>query len=229
MTQDMQPAKTVAVIDRGSNSIRLVIAQVFADGRTEVLERARQPIRLGHDTFTSGRLSQQTMRAALTVLRDYRKLLNTYKADMVRAVATSAVREAANRDSFLDRIEHTVDLDVEVIEAVEQSRLMMSAVRHAAGDLLGGRRHTSLVAEVGGGSTLLTVLQGSEIAVSQSYNLGSVRMQEMLSIEGETPTRAAELVRQLIANTIDQARKSLRLKQVRAFLAIGGDARQLRE
>ncbi len=219
------PAKTVAVIDMGSNSVRLVIAQVHADGRTEVLERARQPIRLGHDAFTTGRLGQGTMRAALAVLRDYRRIINTYKCDLVRAVATSAVREASNRDPFLDRLEHTVDLTFDVIEPAEQSRLLVSAVRHELGDVLAGKRHTSLVAEVGGGSTLLSVMHGSEIAASESYYLGSVRMQEMLSTEGATPVRAADVVRQVIANTIEQARKSLRLREVRAFIAVGGDAR----
>jgi exopolyphosphatase/guanosine-5'-triphosphate,3'-diphosphate pyrophosphatase len=82
-----------------------------------------------------------------------------------------------------------------------------------------------MIAEVGGGSTLLTIVRGGEIPASQSFNLGSIRMQEMLSTAGELPERAAELLRQHIEGTISLAKKSLHMRAVRDFVAIGGDAR----
>lgn len=224
-TTQIESGKVVGIVDAGSNSLRLLIAQVYPDGRTEVLEQARQPVRLGHDTFVSGRLGQQTMRSALTVLRDYKRILNTYKVDLVRAVATSAVREAVNRDAFLDRVARAVGFDLEIIEPIEQSRLIVSAVRESVGGLLGSKKHTTMITEVGGGSTLVTVLQGGEITASQSHNVGSIRMQEMLATAGEPPVRAAQLLRQFIANMIKTASKSLHLRSVKTFLAIGGDAR----
>ena len=89
-------AKTVAAIDVGANALRMVIAEVSADGRIEVLERLQRAVRLGQDTFRRGRLGGESMRAAVHVLRDYRQLLDLYKVEKVRAVATSAVREASN-------------------------------------------------------------------------------------------------------------------------------------
>ena len=89
-------AKTVAAIDVGANALRMVIAEVFSDGRIEVLEQLQRAVRLGQDTFRRGRLGGESMRAAIGVLRDYRQLLDLYKVEKVRAVATSAVREAAN-------------------------------------------------------------------------------------------------------------------------------------
>ena len=89
-------AKPVGVIDVGANALRMVIAEVFSDGRIEALEQLHRAVRLGQDTFRRGRLGGQSMRAAVAVLRDYRQLLDLYKAEQVRAVATSAVREAAN-------------------------------------------------------------------------------------------------------------------------------------
>ena len=87
------------------------------------------------------------------------------------------------------------------------------------------RQFADWITEVGGGSTLLTVLRGGEIVASQTHNLGSIRMQEMLATTGEPPVRAAQVLRQYIANMVKSAGKSLRLKSVRTFLAIGGDAR----
>ena len=226
-TEDGQKdsAKTVAAIDIGSNSLRMAIADVYPDGRIDVLERTRQPVRLGHDTFVVGKLSQQTVGAVIKILRDYRRILDLYGAQIVHAVATSAVREASNRDSFLDRVARTVGLEVDVIEPMEQSRLIVSAVRNAVGDSVDLKRGVALIAEVGGGSTLATILRGGEISDSHSFNLGSIRMQEMLSTAQEPPERAAGLLHDHIENMAQMATQSLELGQVGTFLAIGGDAR----
>ena len=91
-----QAAETLAVIDIGSNSIRMVVGQVLPDGTLEILERLRRAVRLGQDTFRNGSIRAATMRSAVAILRDYRHVLNTYGVSRVRAVATSAVREATN-------------------------------------------------------------------------------------------------------------------------------------
>ncbi len=218
-------ARTVAAVDIGSNAVRLVVAQVHPSGHIEVLEQARRPVRLGHDVFTAGRLSERSMSAAITILRDYRRILDTYEVEAIRAVATSAVREALNTDTFLDRVARTAGLDVEVIEATEQSRLVVAAVRRAVGTALGLKRRSALIAEVGGGNTVLTILRKGEITASQSCNIGSIRIQDMLATDREPPARAAEMYRQQIAGTVAMAQKSLRLKTVGIFLAVGGDAR----
>ncbi len=224
-TLEAGASKTVGAIDIGSNELRLVIAEVYPDGRTDVIERARRAVRLGHDTFLTGRLSQESINAAVQVLRDYRRMLDTYRVTTVRAVATSAVREATNADSFLDRVSRTLDLDIEVIETTEQSRLMLEAVRHDVGEAVDWKSCVAMVAEVGGGSTLLTVVQHGEIGASQGYNLGSIRMQEILTTAHEPPLRAAEMLRHHIGSTVGLARRALDLQDVDTFVAIGGDAR----
>lgn len=216
---------TVAAIDIGSNALRMVIAEVLPGGKIEVLERLQRAVRLGQDAFRRGRLGVQAMRAAVSVLRDYRQLLKLYDVERLRAVATSAAREASNADNFLDRILMATGINVEVIGTSEESRLTVSAVREAVGDVLGINRDRTLVADVGGGSTLLTVLEDGDIATSQSLRLGSVRMQEILAVSQEPPERAAELLRQQIANVSTNLLISLPLKSIQTFVAVGGDAR----
>lgn len=216
---------TVAVIDIGSNSVRMMVAEVRPDGAVEVIERTRRPARLGHDTFVSGRLSQDSIRATIAILRDYRKILDTYRTQIVRAVATSAVREASNLDAFVDRVGRSVGMDVEVIETTEQSRLIVAAVRDAVNDTVDLKRGPAAIVEVGGGSTLVTILQKGEIQASESLDLGSIRLQENLDTAHENPRRAAELLHQHIAQRVTLAGKSLYLRRVKTFVAIGGDAR----
>jgi exopolyphosphatase / guanosine-5'-triphosphate,3'-diphosphate pyrophosphatase len=218
-------AKNVAAIDVGANSVRMVIAEVFSDGRIEVLERLQRAVRLGQDTFRRGRLGGESMRSAFLILRDYRQLLDLYKVEKIRAVATSAVREASNTDTFLDRIFMATQLQVEVIDTSEESRLTVSAVRKAVEHALGIDGGQTLIVDVGGGSTLLSILQSGEIASSQSLRLGSIRLQEMFSTSEESPHRSADLLRQHISNALTTLQNSLPLSDIKSYVAVGGDVR----
>jgi exopolyphosphatase/guanosine-5'-triphosphate,3'-diphosphate pyrophosphatase len=217
--------RTVAAIDIGANAVRMAIAQVLPDGRVEVIERLQRAVRMGQDTFRRGRLGAQSMRAAVAVLRDYKALLDLYKVERVRAVTTSAVREAVNADNFLDRIFMATGLNVEVIATSEESRLTVSAVRQALGDALGLNHGPALIADVGGGSTLLTLLEDGEVTNSLALRLGSIRLQEMLSTSEEPPQRSAELLRHYIGSVVTSAQRSVSLENLRSVVAVGGDAR----
>ena len=217
-------AKTVAAIDVGANALRMVIAEVFSDDRIEVLERLQRAIRLGQDTFRRGRLGGESMRAAIQVLRDYCQLLDLYKVEKVRAVATTAVREATNGETFLDRAFMATRLNIEVIDTSEESRLTVSAVRQAVGDALGVNQRQTLITDVGGGSTLLTLLENGEIATAQSLRLGSIRLQEVFSTSEESPRQSADLLRQHISNALATL-QSVSLEEIDSFVAVGGDAR----
>lgn len=214
----------LAVIDIGSNAIRMVIGQILPDGKLEILERLWRAIRLGQDTFRTGRLSANTMRSAISILRDYRRVLSIYGVSHIRAVATSAVREAANSDAFLDRVLMATGLDVSVISVAEEGRLTVTAVREAIGQALLARGK-ALVVEVGGGSTVLNLLDHGEITVSQSLPTGSVRMQEVLLTSADRAEQAAKLLRQQIVSAATAFKGSLPFASVRTFIAVGGDAR----
>jgi exopolyphosphatase / guanosine-5'-triphosphate,3'-diphosphate pyrophosphatase len=181
--------------------------------------------RLGQDTFRRGRLGAQSMRAAVAILRDYRQMLDMYKVERIRAVATSAIREAGNAENFLNRVFMATGLNVEVIATSEESRLTVSAVLRAVGDALGVNTGYSLVAEAGGGSTLLTMLHDGQIITSQSLRLGAIRMREMLASGDELPERSAEVLRNHIANAVSTIDSSLQLRKATTLIAVGGDAR----
>ncbi|UCF15870.1 MAG: hypothetical protein JSW59_00120 [Phycisphaerales bacterium] len=164
--KEVDRPSVLAVIDIGSNAIRMMIAQLSPDGKIEVLDRLSQAARLGQDTFRLGRLTGRSMRSAVAILRDYRKVIDSYRADHIRVVATSAVREASNTDTFIERAFMATGLNVSVITVPEESRLTVSAVRQAAGEAIETRRRV-LVAEVGGGSTIVNVLKSGRIVASQ--------------------------------------------------------------
>lgn len=218
-------AHLVAGVDIGSNSIRMLIAEVLPDGHVEVLERLQRAVRLGQDTFRRGRLGAQSMRAAVGILCDYRQKLDSFEISRVRAVATSAVRDAVNADTFLDRVLMTSGLHVEVIGTAEESRLTVAAVRRVLANALGSPDRNILVADVGGGSTQLTMLENGEIATSQSLRLGSIRSPESLGLADEPPERSAQLLRHHVRKVIAAAEGQLQLSRAGLFVAVGSDVR----
>ncbi|MBN1910262.1 MAG: Ppx/GppA family phosphatase [Pirellulales bacterium] len=218
-------AKIVAALDLGANALRMVIAQVTPDGQIEEIEQLRRAVRLGQDTFRQGRLGAKSMRAAIAIFRDYDERMRTLGVQHVRAVATSAVREAGNADTFLDRVFMATGLNLEVIDTAEESRLTVSAVRQTMRDVLQPGHSDTLIADVGGGSTLLTVFDDGQIVTSQSLRLGSVRLHETLGLSEESPERRAELLRQYISNETTMIPGAVPLGRIETFIAVGGDAR----
>lgn len=219
------PARLVAVIDIGANLVRMVIAEVLPDGSLEVLEQLKRAVRLGHDTFRRGRISTSSMRSAISILRDFRQKLDFYQVTHVRAVATSSVREARNVDMFLDRVTVATSIDVEVIDTAEESRLTVAPVCRAVQSILDDPKSKTLIADVGGGSALLTVMYGPEIIASQSLPLGSIRLPEMLATVQESPEQAAEILKQRIQNVISNLDRTFPIDGVDTLIFAGGDAR----
>ena len=223
--EQASPVQTVAGLDIGSNAIRMVVAEVLADGNIEVLEKLQKGIRLGQDTFRMGRLGGETTRAAVAILKEYRRILDTYRVQHLRAVATSAVREAGNCDTFVDRVLMATGFEVEVIDPAEESRLTVAGVRRHLSPEIATKRGLTLVAHVGGGSTLLTVMHQAEIVNSQSLPLGSIRLREGLLSGSESPEGGAAILRQQIDNVLAGTQSGLPLDRIETFVAIGGDAR----
>lgn len=117
-----------AAIDVGSNGMRCMAVAYHASGDDEVLMQARAAVRLGHSVFSDGAIDEATMDAAVEALAGFRRELDGLHIEHVRAVATSAVREAANRQAFLRRARKEAGVDVEVISGSEEARLAHTAV-----------------------------------------------------------------------------------------------------
>ena len=123
MTLESTPL-IIAALDAGSNAIRAVVAR--ADSATEIRElaSARWTVRLGHGVFIKRRLDSATMARAVQTFRQFRNLLDRYEVTEYCAVATSAVREAANRDQLISRILREAGIELIAIEAGEEARLV---------------------------------------------------------------------------------------------------------
>jgi exopolyphosphatase/guanosine-5'-triphosphate,3'-diphosphate pyrophosphatase len=164
-----------AAIDIGSNSIRMLAAEVDAQGRMVTLASEREVVRLGTSVFREGRLNEATMNLACDVLA---RMAATYrKLDVlaVRAVGTAALRDARNQPEFLARASTILDTPVEVISGLEEARLVHLGVQSQWPH----PKQRLLIADVGGGSAELIVSDAGQITESFSKPLGAVRLTEM--------------------------------------------------
>jgi exopolyphosphatase/guanosine-5'-triphosphate,3'-diphosphate pyrophosphatase len=218
-------ARPVAVLDMGSSSIRLLVAEASAGQPIRLLEEASRGVLLGRETFTSGRIGAATMQAALKALEGFRKIMDSYGVVHYRAVATSAVREAVNRDSFLDRVRIRTGLEVEVIDGSEENQLTYLAVREALQGHEVLTTGNSLLVEVGGGSGDISFLRNGEPVQSGTYALGAIRMRESLASYHGSEVQGVRLLRRHIHNVVEDIRREIPLREAQHFIALGGDMR----
>jgi exopolyphosphatase/guanosine-5'-triphosphate,3'-diphosphate pyrophosphatase len=196
-----------AVIDVGSTSIRMVVAQVQADGRFELLDSLSQSVTLGRDTFTTGEISRATTEDCVAGLRNFSSVLGEYgirDSEDIRAVATSAVREARNRDAFLDRVYIGSGISVEAIDGAEINRLTFLAVRPLLEQQQNLQEGALLIAELGGGSTEILGLQDGRVSFAHTYRMGSYRLWEALSSSHISGTRQLDVLDTEIASGVSR-------------------------
>jgi exopolyphosphatase/guanosine-5'-triphosphate,3'-diphosphate pyrophosphatase len=164
----------IAAIDVGSNSIHMVVAQVESDGRFHVLDRAKERVRLGHRSLNSGRLSEDAIDAGMKTLAAFKTLAERHGAQRMKAVATSAVREAANGGEFIRRVRDEIGLRVKVIPGREEARLIYLGVAHAI-DLT---TEPTVIVDAGGGSVELILTVAGKPVQLHSLKLGVTRLSE---------------------------------------------------
>ncbi len=177
------PRVRLAAIDVGSNSVHMVVADVSADGRIDVVDRVKEMVRLGRRTFTTGMLPNQSMDLAVRAVKTFARLARARRVERMRAVATSAVREARNGAAFVRRLRRETGLPVKVISGPEEARLIFRAAAHALG--LEGGPH--LVVDVGGGSVELVLVHEGRPLWMRSLPLGTARLTEAF-LHADPPT-----------------------------------------
>ena len=217
--------RLVAVLDMGASAIRLAIAELTGGRRPRMIEELSRAVLLGRDTFSGGRIRAQTVDTVLSALDGFRKSMDGYGVTHVRAAATSAVREARNGDIFLDRIQRRTGIVFDVINEAEECRLLYLAVRDVLGAHAALHSARCLIAEVGGGSTSLTLLRRGEPSQSGVYALGAIRVRQQLELQRHTHDVQMALLRRYIANIIEEIRVELPLTRITRFVAVGGDIR----
>ena len=214
---------TFAAIDVGSNAMRLAIGTVDGDTKVTVVENLREPVRLGQDVFTTGAIAEHTIESSVEAFRRFRTAVDGRGAKWTKAVATSATREATNRDLFLDRIAQASGIDIAVIGAEEEARLIHLAVE----EKVNLRNKLAMLIDIGGGSTEITLVADGNILSTESFRMGAVRLLQVLEEKKHGEKHFNQLVREYVDATQRRLKKEIGSQKIDLCVGTGGNIETL--
>ncbi|KFJ06511.1 Ppx/GppA phosphatase family protein [Bifidobacterium tsurumiense] len=222
----MSASVTVAGIDCGTNSIRLKISRVDDQGMHKVVPRMLRVIRLGQDVDTTHRFADAALQRAYSAAREFAEVLSKHDVDGIRFVATSATRDATNREEFEDTMEDILGVRPEVISGTEEADLSFLGATSVV-----SRNEFEvpyLVVDLGGGSTELVLggdgksLPTTQVQAAYSMNIGSVRMTERhLHDDPATQQQIDEAITDIDAR-IDEAFRVIPAGKTRTIIGVSG-------
>ncbi|BBE22041.1 hydrolase [Arthrobacter sp. MN05-02] len=207
-----------AAIDCGTNSIRLLIADV-ADGVLTDVERLMRVVRLGEGVDATGRLSEAALARTFAATEEYAELIIRHGNPPVRFVATSASRDAENRQDFVDGIRARLGVEPEVVSGDEEARLSFAG---AVSVLEAARDETVLVIDLGGGSTEFVAGTTGGLIAARSTDMGCVRYTErFLRDDPPTPEQAAAMEAE-VGRMMDEAAAQVPLDRITKIVGVAG-------
>jgi exopolyphosphatase/guanosine-5'-triphosphate,3'-diphosphate pyrophosphatase len=213
----------IAAIDAGSNAVRLLVVRAFSALDIEPLHNERYPLRLGENVFVSSRFSEDVFQKAVKAFRHFRDVMDEFGVTHYRAVATSASREAANRKAFVKRMRQKAGIRLEVISGREESRLGREAVFASVGP----ECQTQCIADLGGGSLEISILQDHKVLETAQLPVGTVRLMTTLNLPGMIRPAQAEQVRKYLRALLESRLPARPNFADGLTVALGGNAETL--
>ncbi len=213
----------IAAIDAGSNAVRLSVARAYSALDIEPLLNERYSLRLGEGVFLRHRFSEDIFKKGVKAFRHFKEMMNEFGVTRYRAVATSASREARNREAFVRHIKQKAGIALEVISGAEESRLG----REAAIAALGPETPPRCIADLGGGSLEINILRDHTVEQNAQLPVGTVRLMTTLNLPGVIRPAQAEQVRRYVRALLESRLPSRPNLGESIAVALGGNAETL--
>lgn len=213
----------IAAIDIGSNAMRMVIADVSPRGVVRPILSRRDPVRLGKDVFANGVISPEVFERGVGVFKSFRELCDKHQVLVIRAVGTSALREARNSLEFVDDVKAETGIHLDVISGTEEARLVQLAVARK----VNFKRKLAVVIDIGGGSTEVSLVLNGDIIVSETHRIGAVRLLHLLEVKKYPFKVFSRLVSDYVKGLRRQLKREIGNRHIDLCVGTGGNFESL--
>lgn len=177
----------IAAIDVGSHAMRMKIGELKSTGEFREIENFRRSAALGHDTFTNAKVSFESVDKVCSILKNFKSTMNDYGITTYRALATSAIREASNKEYIIDQIKLKTELNITVIDNPEEQFLTHKAIKYKLSNYEEIIHEGAVIVVIGAGSIQITMYKDGQLVSSQNVKMGALRIREVLgTLENET-------------------------------------------
>ncbi|NDL67664.1 HD domain-containing protein [Anaerotalea alkaliphila] len=213
----------IAAIDMGSHAIRMKIAEVDKSGKFRELESFKKMVTIGHDTFTMGRVGIQSVDQICSILELFKKSLAEYQVERYGAYATSAFREAANRDYIIDQIRLRTGIQVEILDYAREQSLTHNAIKNTLPDYGMLIREGAVIVVIGAGNIQVTCYKEGVLESSQNLKVGVLRIRETFENLEDVELRYNEILDEYITTNLECVEFFRQTKVYRHLIALGGE------
>jgi len=215
--------KVVAAIDVGSHALRMKIGELNKSGKFKELENIRKIAVLGHDTFTKGKLSFESVDHVCDLLKLFKKSFDDYGVEHYEAMATSAIREASNRDYIVDQIRLKTGLEIDVISNSQEQFLTHKAIKNDLEDYSTIINEGAVIVVVGAGSIQITTYKNGQLESSQNVKMGALRIREVFGGMEENLRNYHKIIDEYIATNLEGVDFFNQKGEYEHLIAVGGE------
>lgn len=215
--QNLQNLEALAAIDLGSNALRAVIVRSSGD-TVEVIKNFREPLRLGEDVFNTGSITPEKMERTEEAFVKLFQAFTEYNVTDTRAMATSAMRDSTNGHILAKNILDITGIEIETISGRDEALLIYEAVK---GQVPMGKKITLLM-DIGGGSTELTLVRDGTILAVKSFDVGTVRL-----LTYKSQDELSSKIKTQLDRMLNFIRQTIGRKKIEIFVGTGGNLRRI--
>lgn len=223
----IQP-RLFAAIDIGSHKLKMKIVEASDDGSIRTLETADHLVPLGRDTFNDGKLSFDSVKKTCEAIQGFKRLMTDYGVKEWRVVATSAIREASNREYMIDRIRRETGFDAEIINNSQEKFITYKAIKWQLNgcDMMNSNEPT-LILNIGAGSIQLLIAENNLLVSSQSMKLGALRIKESIARIEKHTLNFSRVLAEYIEAHIESVEYLKSSNEIKNFVIVSGELEYL--
>lgn len=210
--------KRIAIIDLGTNTFNLLIAEVDDKGSFKKIHTDRIPVKLGEGSINQGFISEIPFNRGIDAINLFYQKIKQLNISNVRALATSAIRTASNGNIFVDKIKKLTNIEVEIIDGNKEAELIFTGANYADSE----RVKNSLIMDIGGGSTEFIIVKNNQLTWKKSYPIGAARLLQQFNPEDPIKEETINKIFDYLNNSLVDLQEQIKIHQPQTLVGTSG-------